>query len=86
MSSRAENGSGGNRKAMIEVRLIKNGERFLETHPTGEYAIPSDDGNWLYIYDDDGLTVGVYAREAVISARVKAGENVMTNVNIQRPG
>lgn len=60
---------------MIEVKLMKNGTRFSETHPTGEHAVPSDDGNWLYIYDDDGLTVGVYAKDVVMSVKVKAGES-----------
>lgn len=60
---------------MIEVKLIKNGERFSESHPTGEYAVPSEDGNWLYIYDEDGLSVGVYAKDAVMSVKVKAASD-----------
>ena len=58
---------------MIQVRLLKAGERITENYEAGVHAVPSEDGNWLYIYDDAGLTIGVFHKDAVISARVIEG-------------
>ena len=64
----------------IQVQLLKSGEHHTEQIENGVHAVPSDDGNWLYIYDDDGLTVAVFPKDAVISVRVR-GETMMTSDN-----
>lgn len=69
---------------MIQVRLLKAGERITENIKNGAYAVPSEDGNWLYVYDDGGLTLGVYPKDAVISARtMEGGETTMTGENTE---
>lgn len=68
---------------MILVNLNKNGTRFSEQHPLGAYAVPTDDGLWLYIYDEDGLTLACYPKDVIEGVRMtkEAGETTAISEN-----
>lgn len=67
---------------MIRVNLNKNGNRTVDNVPDGVHAVPSEDGLWLYIYDEDGLTLAVYPKDAVEGVRmIKAGEKTVDSEN-----